>query len=60
MSQQNAAIPLAPAELSPAQDRLSPWWLRAVLAVMAIGFSVLILLTVKVHYEAPPIPDRGR
>jgi nitric oxide reductase subunit B len=25
---------------------------------MAIGFSVLILLTVKVHYEAPPIPER--
>ena len=25
---------------------------------MAIGFSVLILLTVKVYHEAPPIPDR--
>jgi nitric oxide reductase subunit B len=39
-------------------ERLSPWWRRSVFAVMAIGFSVLIFLTVKVHYDAPPIPDR--
>lgn len=25
---------------------------------MALGFSVLILLTTKVYYEAPPIPDK--
>lgn len=25
---------------------------------MVLGFSALILLTVKVYHEAPPIPDR--
>jgi nitric oxide reductase subunit B len=25
---------------------------------MIVGFSILIMLTVKVHYEAPPIPER--
>lgn len=38
-------------------DRLSPWWPRSVAAVMIVGFSILIMLTVKVHYDAPPIPD---
>lgn len=47
-----------PAQLNPSQDHLSPWWRRAVFAVMVIGFSVLILLTVKVHNDAPPIPER--
>ena len=42
----------------PASDRLSPWWRRAVLVVMVVGFSVLIYLTIKVHHEAPPIPDQ--
>lgn len=37
-------------------DRISPWWRRATLAVLILGFSVLILLTVKVHHDAPPIP----
>jgi nitric oxide reductase subunit B len=47
-----------PVELDPSQDRLSPWWRRSVLAVMVIGFGVLILLTIKVHHDAPPIPDQ--
>ena len=38
--------------------RLSPWWRRASLFTIALGFSVLILLTVKVYHEAPPIPDK--
>ena len=58
MSDQNGAAPRAPAELSPSQDQLSRWWPRAVIATLAIGFSILILLTIKVHYDAPPIPDR--
>ena len=37
-------------------DLISPWWRRATLAVLVFGFSVLILLTVKVHHDAPPIP----
>ena len=38
-------------------ETLSPWWRRASLLTMALGFAVLILLTVKVYHEAPPIPD---
>ena len=37
---------------------LSPWWRRASIFTAALGFSVLILLTVKVYHEAPPIPDK--
>lgn len=58
MSDQNGAAPRAPAELSPSQDQLSRWWPRAVIATLVIGFSILILLTIKVHYDAPPIPAR--
>jgi nitric oxide reductase subunit B len=47
-----------PAQANPPQDRLSPWWRRSVVAVMVIGFSVLIFLTIKVHHEAPPIPGK--
>ena len=39
-------------------DGLSPWWRRSVAAVVVFGFSVLVLLTFKVHYDAPPLPDR--
>lgn len=39
-------------------ETLSPWWRRASLLTMALGFSVLILLTFKAYHEAPPIPDK--
>ena len=39
-------------------EPLSAWWPRAVIAVLVVGFSILVMLTVKVHYDAPPIPDR--
>ncbi len=45
-------------ELSAQQETLSPWWRRSVFIVVAIGFAVLIYLTVKVHYDAPPIPGQ--
>jgi nitric oxide reductase large subunit len=38
------------------EGTLSPWWRRAVIATMAIGFAVLILLTAKAYQNAPPIP----
>lgn len=38
-------------------EKLSPWWLRSVVVVMILGFSVLIILTYKVHTDAPPIPE---
>jgi nitric oxide reductase subunit B len=43
---------------APSADELSPWWRRSMLIVMAIGFGVLIYLTVRVHHEAPPIPQQ--
>lgn len=45
-------------ELNPSQDHVSPWWRRAALIVLGIGFAVLIFLTIKVHHDAPPIPER--
>lgn len=46
------------AKIGQASDQLSPWWRRSVLIVMAFGFGVLIYLTVKVHHDAPPIPQQ--
>ncbi|MDB5852548.1 MAG: nitric oxide reductase large subunit [Herminiimonas sp.] len=37
---------------------LSPWWLRAVLAVMLLGFSGLIMITMLSYRNAPPVPAR--
>jgi len=48
----------APLSESHGDETLSPWWRRASLITMALGFSVLILLTVKVYHDAPPIPDK--
>jgi len=48
----------APLSESHTNKTLSPWWRRASLITMVLGFSVLILLTVKVYHEAPPIPDK--
>ncbi len=41
------------------EDRLSPWWGRALLATFLFGFAVLITLTVKAYTNAPPIPERA-
>jgi len=38
-------------------EQLSPWWKRAVLITMLIGFTVLILVAVLAYRDAPPIPD---
>jgi nitric oxide reductase subunit B len=37
---------------------LSPWWRHAVILVMALGFSLLTLVTVLTYTNAPPIPER--
>jgi nitric oxide reductase subunit B len=37
---------------------LSPWWIRAMLIVMVIGFSGLIFVTTLSYKNAPPIPAR--
>lgn len=46
------------ASLADPVEELSPWWGRAVAVTFALGFAVLILLTVKAYQYAPPIPDR--
>ena len=35
---------------------LSPWWIRAILIVMVIGFSGLITISMLSYRNAPPIP----
>jgi len=47
-----AALPLSDDEQGP----LSPWWVRAVLIVMALGFAGLIAITLLAYRNAPPIP----
>ncbi len=42
-----------------ASDDLSPWWKIVAIVTMIIGFSTLILLTVKAYQDAPPIPCRS-
>lgn len=40
------------------EQALSPWWLRAVVAVMVLGFGALISLSMMAYKDAPPIPAR--
>jgi nitric oxide reductase subunit B len=42
--------------LSADDPGLSPWWLRSLLVVMALGFSGLIAITTLAYRNAPPIP----
>ncbi len=37
-------------------DTLSSWWKAAAIVTMAVGFGVLILVTIKAYENAPPIP----
>ncbi len=39
-------------------ERLSPWWRYSVVMVLAIGFAVLIGMTITAHLNAPPIPEK--
>ena len=38
-------------------EALSPWWIRGMLIVMALGFAGLILITTLSYQNAPPIPE---
>lgn len=40
------------------QVPISPWWRRTVLLVMAFGFTLLGLVTVKAYQGVPPIPAK--
>lgn len=39
---------------------LSPWWIRAMLIVMVLGFAGLITITTFAYRNAPPVPERVR
>ncbi len=41
-----------------AVQELSPWWRRAVVITMLIGFTVLIFVSVLAYRDAPPIPEK--
>ncbi|ADC61875.1 nitric-oxide reductase subunit B [Allochromatium vinosum DSM 180] len=40
-------------------ESLSPWWPRSLMIVMIVGFSLLILLSLKTYEDAPPIPAQA-
>jgi nitric oxide reductase subunit B len=42
----------------PVAATLSPWWRRAGLAILISGLTVLLMVTLKVYQEAPPIPKQ--
>jgi nitric oxide reductase subunit B len=44
--------------LSKDNGPLSPWWIRWLLIVMAIGFALLLTITVLAYRNAPPIPAK--
>jgi len=39
------------------QQTLSPWWRKGVVAVLAIGFLLEILIAFRSYQNAPPIPE---
>src|SRR5512135_2745336 len=39
-------------------ESLSPWWRNSVILVLALGFTVLIWISVRAYRDAPPIPAK--
>ena len=56
MSTETASIAAQP--VTEDDGPLSPWWIRAVVIVMTLGFAGLILITTLSYQNAPPIPAR--
>ncbi|HEY5955618.1 MAG TPA: nitric-oxide reductase large subunit [Polyangiaceae bacterium] len=50
--------PSAEVAMSADNTPLSPWWQKAVILVLAFGFTLLTVVTVKTYNGAPPIPAR--
>jgi nitric oxide reductase subunit B len=55
---QSATKAVAGQPVSEDDGPLSPWWIRAVVIVMVLGFSGLLLITTLSYRNAPPIPAR--
>jgi nitric oxide reductase subunit B len=53
-----ATLNVAAQPVSEDDGPLSPWWIRAILLVMLIGFAGLIFITTLSYKNAPPIPAR--
>src|SRR5690348_12006296 len=53
---EEAAMNEAAQPLTDDDTELSPWWLRAVVIVMVIGFAGLLAITSLAYRNAPPIP----
>jgi nitric oxide reductase subunit B len=49
---------IAAQPLTAEDPALSPWWLRALLIVMVVGFAALIAITSLAYRNAPPIPSQ--
>ena len=49
---------LAAQPLTEDDGPLSPWWIRTILIVMALGFGGLIAVTFLAYRNAPPIPTQ--
>ncbi len=45
-------------EAEQAEHELSPWWRRAVLITVAVGFAILIAVSVGAYRTGPPIPQK--
>jgi len=39
-------------------EALSPWWRNSVMLILALGFTVLIWISVQAYRDAPPIPEK--
>lgn len=50
-------MPIAAQPLTDDDGPLSPWWMRAVLAVMVLGFAGLMAITLFAYRNAPPVPE---
>lgn len=49
---------IATPTLSKDNGPLSPWWIRSLVIVMVVGFTLLLTITILAYRDAPPIPTK--